>query len=257
MRSLFCLCDTSPSVEATCDEIAIAQLIGELVALGTSGLPLPVDALSLSNESMSNVLGNQWLVRSAKESELGKSCVNHMFRQPGTRVSLPILARFCLNNQLSLAGLARGVAIYRPSEKLGERKPNRYRAANPAVIREELRNAAATGGVRSVQSVARKLGRCRKTLEAVAPDMVRTIKLANAAFRVAQHNLRVAAWEAECHQVVDELLRRGLSLTTRNAQNITGEAWGSQNQRTRIFLRMRMEVEDGRYKPSGIDERNL
>ena len=240
---LFCLCDKSPSVEASSEEIAAAELIGELIAVGTSGVPLPDDALQLSNESMPSVLGDKWLVRSAKQSQLSRSYVHHMFRECGTRVSLPLLVRFCTSNQLSLAALARGEAIHRPCDKPGARIPRSYKRANPAVITEELRRTVATGGVRSVNSVAKKLGRSSKTLTAVAPHLVHTLKLANAAFRVAERNSRAAMWEEECHRVVDALLGLGWPLTLRNAQKVTGQPWSHLSKRGKTFLRIRTEVE--------------
>lgn len=179
---IFCLCDKSRSIKATDEEVAVAELVGELIAIGTSGIEMPVDALQLCNESMPPILGEHWLRRSAEACNVSAGGVHHMFRQEGTRTSLPGLVRFCLCNQLSLAQMALGKVEYRPCETPSLHRPWKYDAVDPNRIRDEVKKSIAAGGARSLRDLARKLHHTPKTLEEAVPDLIPALKLATRHF---------------------------------------------------------------------------
>ncbi|CAG2129880.1 hypothetical protein LMG19282_00246 [Cupriavidus campinensis] len=236
---LFCLCDKTRTINASAQEVAVAELVGELVAAGTSGIFFPSDALQLCNETMPTVLGENWLVRSADACNVEKSGVHRMFRQAGARTSLPGLVHFCLCNQLSLAQIARGRAEYRRCDSPSVHRTRPYRPAQEKAIRSEIQQSIDAGGVRSLRDLARKLNHCPKTLKHVAADLVPALNLANAAFRVAERNLSAARQEEECRQIIEHLLRQGVSLTLRNVRAHTGHCWHWSGKRAQIFLKMR------------------
>jgi len=95
------------------------------------------------------------------------------------------------------------------------------------------------GGARSLRDLARKFHHCPKTLEAVAPDLVPALKLANAAFRTAERNISAAKQEEECRKIIETLTRKGLTLTLRNARELTGQSWHWNSNRAQVFLKMR------------------
>jgi len=237
--SLFCLCDKSRSIKATNEEIAVAELVGELIATGTSGVSLPPDALQLGNQAMPTVLGENWLVRAANACNVSKGGVHRMFRQVGTRTSLPCLVHFCLCNQLSLAQIARGQVEYRRCIRPSIHQTRPYRPAQEKRIRDEIQKSIEAGGVMSLRNIARKLNHCPRTLKDVAADLVPALNLANAAFRVAERNLSAARQEQECREIIEDLLRNGLSLTLRNVREHTGRCWHWSGKRAQIFLKMR------------------
>ncbi|WP_231942290.1 hypothetical protein [Cupriavidus taiwanensis] len=228
-------------MKATAEEIAVAELVGELIAVGTSGVVFPADALQLCNEAMPTVLGENWLVRAADACHLSKGRVHRMFRQAGTRASLPGLVRFCLCNQLSLAQMALGRVEYRRCVSPSVHHTRPYRSACVESIREEIQKSIDAGGVRSLRYLARKLHHCPKTLKEVAPDLIPALNLANAAFRVAERNLGAARQEQECRQIIGNLLRKGQTLTLRNVEEHTGHSWHWASKRAQIFLKMREE----------------
>lgn len=236
---IFCLCDKSPSVEATDEEVAVAELVGELIAIGTSGIEMPTDALQLCNESMPSVLGENWLRRSAAACNIHAGGVHHMFRQPGARTSLPGLVRYCLCNQLSLAQMALGKAEYRSCDTPSLHRPAKHDAVNPERIREEVLKSIASGGVRSLRDLARRLHHDPKSLERAVPDLMPALKLANAAFSVAESNIAAAKQQDECRRIIEALLRAGLPLTLRNAREQTGKAWHTNSRKAKMFVAMR------------------
>lgn len=236
---IFCLCDNSRSIEATDEEVAVAELVGELIAIGTSGIQLPADALQLCNESMPSVLGEHWLRRSAEACNVHVSGVHRMFRQAGTRTSLPGLVRFCLCNQLSLAQMALGKVEYRSCNAPSLHRTGKYDAVNPKRIRNEVQKSIAAGGVRSLRDLARKLHHDPKTLEMAVPDLIPALKLANAAFSVAEANIAAAKEEDKCRKTIAALLRKGLTLTLRNVREHTGQTWHSSSRKAKVFLAMR------------------
>jgi hypothetical protein len=95
--------------------------------------------------------------------------------------------------------------------------------------------------IRSLRDLARKLHHCPKTLQAVAPDLVPALNLANAAFRVAERNLGAVRQMQECRQIIEMLQRKGLTLTLQNVRKQTGHSWHWSSKRAQIFLKMREE----------------
>ena len=90
-----------------------------------------------------------------------------------------------------------------------------------------------------MRDLARKLHHTPKTLEDAVPDLIPALKLANAAFCVAEGNIAAAKEQEECRKIIEALLRAGLTLTLRNAREHTGQPLHTNSRKAKAFLAMR------------------